>query len=126
MPVHEMRTHRDPKCSSTTCHVGRLTEDAHVGQDAVIHQVVRAVSIATIFFALEIAPLRFFDFARNGSDDHVALQPHTSALQGLHGMGVADQRAFHVVNAEAVDESVLYDRVRLVAETGEKILVARV
>jgi len=106
--------------------VGRLTEDAHIRQDAVIHQVVRAVSITTIFYALEIAPLRFFDFARNGSNDHVALQAHTSALQGLHGMGVADERAFHVVDAEAVDESVLYDRVRLVAWTGEKMLVARV
>ncbi len=106
--------------------VGGLAENAHIGQDAVIDEVVGAVSVAAIFFALEIAPLRFFDFAGDGGNDHVALQADARALQGFHGMGVADERAFHVVDAEAVDESVLDDCVRLVAGAGQKVFGAGV
>ncbi len=87
-------------------HVGGFAENAHVGQHAVIHQVVRAVSIAAIFLALEFTPLRFFDFAGDGGNDDIAFQSHARALQRFHGVGVADQRALHVVDAEAIDESV--------------------
>ena len=105
--------------------VGRLAQDAHVRQDAVVDQVVRAESVAAIFLAFEFAPLGLFDFAGNGGDDDVALQLDARALQRLHSVRVADQRALHVVNAEAVDESVLHHGVRLVADAGEKIFVGR-
>ena len=59
----------------------------------------------------------FFDFASDGCNNHVALQAYTRALQGLHRVRVTDERAFHVVDTEAVNESILDDRVRLVAGT---------
>ncbi len=107
-------------------HVGRLAKDAHVRQHAVFDQVVRAASVAAVFFAPEFATLRLFDFARNGRDDDVAFQSYSGALQGFHGVGVADERAFHVVDAEAVNESVFDNGMRLVAEAGEKFLAASV
>ncbi len=88
-------------------HVGGLAENTHVGQHSVIHEIMRAVSIAAVFFALEFTPLRFFDFAGDGGNDDIAFQAHAGALQRFHGVGVADQRALHVVDAEAVDETVL-------------------
>src|SRR5690242_1693310 len=63
--------------------VGRFAEDAHVGQDAVIYQIVRAISVAAIFLALEVSPLRFFDFSCDGCNDHIAFETHTRTLQGL-------------------------------------------
>ena len=107
-------------------HVGGLAENAHVGQDAVIDQIMGAVSVAAIFFALEISPLRFFDFAGDGGNNDVALQADARALQGFQGVRVADERAFHVVDAEAVDESVFDDGVRLVARSGEEVFGAGV
>src|SRR5579862_6309358 len=91
--------------SENNLHVGGLAQDAHVGQDAVIDHVVRAGAVAAILLADKfIRPLRFFDFAADGSDEHVAIELDASALDGFNRLGVADQRAFHVVNAEAVDK----------------------
>ena len=61
-------------------HVGRLAEDAHVGQHAVIDEVMRAASVAAIFLASEFSPLCLFDFAGDGCDDDVALQANARAL----------------------------------------------
>ena len=44
--------------------------------------------------------------------------------QRLHRVHVADQRALHVVNAQAVDHAVLHDGVRLVADAGQEVFVA--
>ncbi len=63
-------------------HVGGLAENAHVGQHAVVHQVVRAHSVAAVFSAMEFSPLRFFDFPCDRGDDDVAFQfarPHAAA-----------------------------------------------
>src|SRR5258705_8784630 len=85
-----------------------------------------AISVAAVFLAFEFAPLRLFDFASDGRDDYVTLQPHARTLQGFHRLGVADESAFHVVDPEAVDESVFDKRMRLVPEPGEKFLAASV
>ena len=107
-------------------HVGGLAENAHVGQHAMIDEIVRAVSVTAVFFAFEFTPLRFFDFAGDGGDDDISFQAHTRALQRFHGIGVADERALHVVDAETVDETVFDDGVRLVADAGEKFFAASV
>src|SRR5262249_7641358 len=64
-------------------HVGGLAENAHIGQDAVIDQIMGAETIAAILFALEIAPLGFFNFASHGGDYEIAFQAHSSFLQSL-------------------------------------------
>ena len=107
-------------------HVGGLAQDAHVGQDAVIHQIVRSRAVAAIFFALKFAPLRFLDLAANRAENDVALQLDPGFQQRFHRVHVAHQRAFHVVNAEAVDHAVFDDGVGLVADAGKEILVAGV
>src|SRR4029077_13073766 len=107
-------------------HVGGLAENTHVGQHAMIDEIVRAVSVTAVFFAFEFTPLRFFDFAGDGGDDDVAFQAHTGALERFHGVGVTDQRTLHVVDAEAVDKTVFDDSVRFVAEAGEKFFAASI
>src|SRR6266850_2402835 len=107
-------------------HVGGLAKDAHVRQYAVVDEVVGAVPVTAVFLAFEFTPLRLFDFAGNGSDDDVALQAYAGVLQRSHGIGVANKRAFHVVDAEAVNESVFDNGMWLVAKAGEKFLVASV
>src|SRR5690242_9640445 len=38
-------------------HIGRLAKNAHVWEDAVIHEVMSAEPIAAIFLSLELTPL---------------------------------------------------------------------
>ena len=113
--------------SKNELHVGRLAQDAHVGQDAVVHKMVRANAIAAIFLADElVAPLRFFDFAGDGGDGYVAIKFDSGAHQRLDGLRVANQRAFHVVNAETVNQSVANHCFGFVAKAGEKSFAAGV
>src|SRR5260370_11535908 len=107
-------------------HVRGLAENAHVRHHAMIYKVGRAAAVASRFPALVLAPLRFLDFSRDRRDDYVALKLHTGALQPLDCLGVANQRAFHVVDAETVYDTVLDDGVRLVTDPREKFLAARV
>src|SRR5262249_24816463 len=100
--------------------VGGLAENAHVGKYAMVNEIVSAEAIAAIFLALVLAPLRLFDFARYRSDDHVALEPDSCALQRFHGMGVTHQRALHVVDAQAINDAVLHNGMRFVADTCEE------
>src|SRR5260370_15589781 len=104
-------------------HVGGLAENAHVGQDSVIHEVVRAVSIAAVLFAFKFTPLRFFDFAGDGGNDDISPHAHSRALQRFHGVGIADKRSLHVVDAAAVDETVFDDGARLVSYAGKKFFL---
>ena len=99
-------------------HIRRLAEDAHVRENAVIHQVMSAEAIAAIFLPSELAPLRFFDFASDGGDDHIALEPHSRTHQRFHSMRVTDECTLHVVDAEAVNHAVFYDCARFVADAG--------
>ena len=99
-------------------HIRWLAKNAHIGQHTVIYKIMSPSSIAAIFFALEFTPLRLFDFSRNRCDDHVAPESDARALQRLDSVRVADQRALHVVNAEAINESISHDCIRLVTNTG--------
>ena len=87
-------------------HVRRLAQDAHVRQNAVIDQIMRAESVAAIFLAFKIPPLGFFDFAGHRGNDEVALESDSGFLQGFQRAHVAGERAFHVVNTETVNKSV--------------------
>src|ERR1700758_5219604 len=102
-------------------HVGWLPEDAHVGQNAVIHEVMSAKSVSAIFFALELSPLGLFNLARHCGNDDVALQANAGTLQGFHRLGVANQGSLHVVNAKAIQESLSHHSVRLVAQSCEEV-----
>ena len=48
--------------------LGRLAEDAHVGDAAVRDEVARAGRVAAVLGALRVAPLRLLDLARDGRD----------------------------------------------------------
>ena len=89
-----------------------------------IHQVMSAEAIAAIFLPSELAPLRFFDFASDGGDDHIALEPHSRTHQRFHSMRVTDECALHVVDTETIDHAILHYGLRLVTDPGEKLLAA--
>ena len=61
-------------------HVSRLAQDAHIGQHATVHEIVRAHSVASIFAATKLTPLRFFNLTGNSSEDDVAIQFDTGLL----------------------------------------------
>ena len=61
-------------------HIRGLTQDAHIGEDSVIYQVVCAHAIAAVFFAFEVAPLRLLNLPGDGSNDHIAMQSDAGAL----------------------------------------------
>src|SRR5580698_2736353 len=107
-------------------HVGGLAQDANIRQHTVIHQIVRTHAVAAILAPAELSPLCFFDFSSDGGKDNVTLKLYTRALQGLHSIGIADQRALHVVDAEAVNHSILNHCVRLVADSCEEFFLAGV
>ena len=108
-------------------HVGRFTEDAHIGKDAVIDQMVRADSIAAIFLADKfIAPLRFFDFAHHSRDEDISLQANPRTHQRPEGLHVADERTLHVVNAETIDHAFADNGIGFVADAGKKSFAAGV
>ena len=82
--------------------------------------------VAAILSAFKLAPLRLFDFARHRGDDYVPFELQSRAQQSLDRMGVANQGALHVVDAESVDEAISYHRARLVAEAGQELFAAGV
>ena len=67
-------------------HVGGLPQDAHVRQNAVVHQIVSSGSVAAIFFALVLAPLRFFDLAAHRANDDVTSQTDSGSHQRFDGV----------------------------------------
>ena len=88
--------------------LGRLAEDAHVGDPAVGGQVAAAGRVAAVLGAAELlAPLGLLDLARHTGDQHVALERDAGVLDGANRLEVAGQRALHVADAEAVDAPVL-------------------
>ena len=108
-------------------HVGWLSQDAHVRDNTVVDQVVAAHSVAAVLLAHKVvAPLGFFNLAGHRRDDDVALEFHPGALQRLGGLDVADQRALHVVDTQAIDGPVLDHRLGLEADAGQVRLSARV
>ena len=90
--------------------LGRLAEQAHVGDAAVRDEVARAGRVAAVLRALRLAVLRLLDLAADGGDQHVAAQPHAGVLQRAHRLDVAGERALHVRDAEPVEAPVLDER----------------
>ena len=52
--------------------LGRLAEQAHVGDAAVADEVARARRVAAVLGALRVAVLRLLDLAADGRDQDVA------------------------------------------------------
>jgi hypothetical protein len=109
-----MRSQSDPK-SEHDLALGRLAEQAHIGDAAVRDEVARAGRIAAVLRSLRRSVLRLLDLAADRRDQHVAAQPHAGVLQRAHGLDVAGERALHVRDAEPVQAPVLHERVRLEA-----------
>src|SRR5262249_57966166 len=82
--------------------LGRLTEQAHVGDTAVRGEVPGARRIPAVLGALRVALLRLLDLAADGRQQDVAAQADAPLLQRAHRLHVAGQRALHVRDAEAV------------------------
>src|SRR5262249_14030300 len=95
--------------------LGRLAEDAHVGDAAVRHEVAAAGRVAAILGPLRLAPLRLLDLAAHRGDQDVAPETHTRVLQRAHRLDVAPERALHVRDAEPEQPPVLDERARLEA-----------
>src|ERR1700688_3915555 len=107
-------------------HISGFALNANVGQHSTVHQIMCARSVASTLAPAKFPPLCLFDFPSYSRQNYVALKLYSSALQSLHCMGVADQRALHVVNAEAINHAVFDHSIRLVSNPGQKIFVASV
>src|SRR5579863_774462 len=105
-------------------HVGRFAQDANVRQDSVVHQVMGADTVAAVLSAAKFFPLRFFNLASNRRKNDIALKSYSRSLQCLYRVGITNQRALHVVNAEAVNHSVLDHSAGFVADSSEELLMA--
>ena len=121
--VDEVPLHPDPQPESTEVAkhdlpLGRLAEQAHVGDAAVRDQIARAGGIAAVLRSLRLAVLRLLDLAADRSDQQVAAQPDTCVLQRAHRLDVAGERALHVRDAEPVEAAVALERLGL--ETRER------
>src|SRR5207245_2881636 len=95
--------------------LGRLAEQAHVGDAAVGDQVAGSGGIATVLSTVSLAVLRLFDLAGDGGNQHVAAQLDAGVLQRVHGLDVAGERPLHVRDAEPVQPPILDERLRLKA-----------
>ena len=114
------------KVFENDAHVGGLAEDAHIRKHAAVNEVMRAKTVAPIFFALVFAPLCLFDFASHRGDDDVALEPDACALERFDGVCITNKRALHVVDPQPVDDAILDHGVRFVTDASEKVLAAAV
>ena len=118
--VDEVAVHADaqPERAEVAEHdlaLGRLAEQAHVGDAAVRDEVARAGRVAAVLRALRVALLRLLDLAADRRDQDVAAQPHAGVLQRAHRLDVAGDRALHVRDAEPVEPAVALERLRLEA-----------
>ncbi len=118
--VDEVAVHADPQperaeVAEHDLALGRLAEQAHVGDAAVRDEIPRAGRIAAVLGSLRVALLRLLDLAADGRDEDVAAQPHAGVLQRAHGLDVAGDRALHVRDAEPVEPAVALERLRLEA-----------
>ena len=118
--VDEVAVHADaqPERAEVAEHdlaLGRLAEQAHVGDAAVRDEVARAGRVAAVLRARRVAVLRLLDLAADRRDQHVAAQPHARVLQRAHRLDVAGERALHVRDAEPVEAAVALERLRLEA-----------
>src|ERR1700686_3747691 len=99
-------------------HIRGFAQSANVGQHSMVHQIMCARAVASILAPAKFPPLCLFDFPSYSRQNYIPLKSDSSALQSLHRMGVADQRAFHVVDAEAINHAVFDHSIRLVSNPG--------
>src|SRR5580692_40470 len=85
-----------------------------------VHKIMRTHAVAAVLAPAEFPPLRFFNLPGNRCKNDIALELYARTLQSLHREGVTDQRAFHVVDAEAVNHSVFDYGVGLVANSSQE------
>ena len=96
--------------------LGRLAEDAHVGDAAVRDEVTRAGGVAPELGPLRVPLLRLLDLAGDGGDQHISLERDAAVLKRADGLDVRRYRALHVRDAETVDPAVLLEALRLEAQ----------
>ena len=93
--------------------LGRLAEDAHVGDAAMADEVAGAGGVAAVLGALRVAVLGLLDLAADRRDHAVAAQRDAGVGERAQRLDVARERALHVGDAEAVEVAVLDERARL-------------
>src|SRR5581483_1007142 len=116
----EVAVHADPQPERTEVAehdlaLGRLAEQAHVGDAAVRDEVARAGRIAPELGADGVPVLRLLDLAADRRHDHVAAQPHAAFPERANCLDVAGEFALHVRYAEPVEAAVPDERLRLEA-----------
>ena len=95
--------------------LGRLAEQAHVGDAAVRDQVPGTGRVAAVLRTLRLGVLGLLDLPADGGDQHIAAQAHACVLQRPDGLDVTGERALHVRDPEPVEAPVLHERARLEA-----------
>src|SRR5262249_15188787 len=70
--------------------IGRLAKNTHVRENAAVHEIMRAETVAAVLLTLVLAPLSFLDFTGDGRDNDVALELHSCTLKCLDCVRVAD------------------------------------
>ena len=93
--------------------LGRLAEQAHVGDASVRDEIPRPGGVAAVLRPDRVAVLRLLDLAADGGDQHVAAQPDTRVAQRPDGLDVARERALHVRDPEPVEPPVPDERLGL-------------
>src|SRR5262245_3999724 len=81
----------------------RLADDAHIGHDAVIHQVACANTRSAVGLAVEPADLRLFDLADDAGNNQIPFELDSGLLQRCYRFDVAWKRRFHVDQAAPID-----------------------
>ncbi len=81
--------------------LGRLAEDAHVGDAAVADEVAGARGVAAVLRALRLAVLGLLDLAADRRDHDVAAQRDAGIGERAQRLDVAGERALHVRDAES-------------------------
>jgi hypothetical protein len=94
--------------------LGRLAENAAVGDAAVAHEVARPGRVAAVLPPAKVlAPLGLLDLPHDGGEHDVAAQLDLRILQRPHDLDVAGERALHVRDPEPGDATAARLRLRL-------------
>src|SRR5215210_7490074 len=93
--------------------LGRLPENAHVGEAAVRHEVAGAGRVAPVLGALSVAVLGLLDLAAHRRHEHIPTQPDARVHDCPHRFDVARERALHVRDPEPVEPALPDERLRL-------------
>ena len=110
--VDEVAVHADaqPERAEVAEHdlaLGRLAEEAHVGDAAVRDEIARAGGVAAVLRARCASPYCVFSISpQTAAISTSPAQAHAGVLQRAHRLDVARERALHVRDAEPVEPAV--------------------